>query len=80
MKTIKNNLRPAMLMISFCLAMMLTFTNCGSDEDGDDIMDDGPCAQLECLNSGEALYDVEFGKCRCNCPSGYTGEFCEIKI
>jgi hypothetical protein len=77
MKTIKTKLVSAIVAFSLC-AGMLTFSACKSDEE-DDMIDDTPCAQLECKNGGNAIKDVEFDTCRCICPTGYTGANCETK-
>jgi hypothetical protein len=75
MKAIKKNLKVAMLIFSICMGV-LTFSSCSSDEE-DSIVDDIACEQLECLNGGEAIVDIELKSCRCICPFGYTGENCE---
>ena len=78
MKTRKTNFVSAILSFSLCLGMIL-FPSCESDDGEDDIVNDAPCGQLECQNGGEAILDVEFDKCRCICPAGYSGENCETK-
>ncbi len=76
MKTIQNNAKRVMLFI--CLSMaVLSFSMCGSEGDDNNDGETGPCEHLECQNGGEAIVDVEFDGCRCNCPTGFTGEFCE---
>lgn len=77
MKTFKTHLLSAILTFSLC-AGMFTFSGCHSDEE-EDILDKDSCEQLECLNGGNALKDVEFDTCRCICPSGYSGANCETK-
>ena len=78
MKTFKTQLLSATLTFSLC-AGMLTFSACKSDDEEEDMIDDSPCAQLECKNGGNAIKDVEFDTCRCICPAGYSGANCEIK-
>jgi len=40
--------------------------------------DHGNCDFVECQNGGTKLQDGDY--CFCNCPEGYTGEFCETEI
>lgn len=78
MKTFKTYLPSALLTFGLCAGMAL-LPGCNKDED-EDAMDNGdPCEQLECLNGGNAIRDVEVGGCRCVCPAGYSGANCEIK-
>lgn len=77
MKTFKTPVLSAVLTFSLC-AGMLTFSACHSD-DTEDIDDKDACEQLECLNRGNAIKDVELGGCRCICPAGYSGTNCETK-
>ncbi len=77
MKTFKTYLLSAIMTLSLCAGLML-FPGCHSDEDEDMDKKDA-CEQLECLNGGNAIKDVELGGCRCICPAGYSGANCEIK-
>lgn len=78
MKTFKTNMLSAVLTFSLC-AGMLTFSACDKDDDEDDMKDDNPCEQLDCLNGGNAIKEVELGGCRCICPAGYSGANCETE-
>ncbi len=78
MKTFKNRLQPVLLAFCLCTGMII-FPGCNKDEDDDAMDKKNPCEQLECLNGGNAIKDVELGGCRCICPAGYSGANCEIK-
>ena len=74
MKTLKNNFK-SILFFGFCIAM-LTAAKCDS-EDPEPEQNENPCSEFTCQNDGVSYYDVEFQTCRCNCPTGFTGEHCE---
>jgi len=73
MKTLKNNLK-SIVFFGFCV-VMLSAAKCDSDDP--EPQNEGPCAEFECQNGGTAYKDVELGGCRCNCPTGFSGELCE---
>jgi hypothetical protein len=73
MKTMKINLK-TILFVCLCF-IMLSAAKCDSDDP--EPQNEEPCAELECQNGGTAYQDVELGGCRCNCPTGFTGEHCE---
>ncbi len=77
MKTFKTHVLSAVLTFSLC-AGLLTFSACDKDDEEDDMKNE-VCEQLECLNGGNAIKEVELGGCRCICPAGYSGVNCEIK-
>ena len=78
MKTLKNNLKSIAFFFCLCLAI-LSFSKCGSDEEDEPKKNESPCADFECLNGSTPFSDVEFGTCGCICPTGYSGQHCEIK-
>jgi hypothetical protein len=78
MKTKRNKLTSALVALALCAGMII-FPACDKDDDEDDMKDDDPCEQMECLNGGNAIRDVELGGCRCICPAGFSGENCEIQ-
>lgn len=77
MKTPQNKLTSTLATFAICVGMII-LPACKEDDEVD-MNDDNPCAQLECLNGGNAIRDVEFDICRCICPAGYSGENCETK-
>lgn len=74
MKTMKINLK-TILFVCLCF-IMLSAGKCDSD-DPEPQQNEEPCAEFECQNGGTPYKDIEFETCRCNCPTGFTGEHCE---
>lgn len=78
MKNLQNKLISALAALALCTGMLI-FPGCDKEDDEDVLDKDDSCEQLECLNGGNAIRDVEFDTCRCICPAGYSGENCEIQ-
>lgn len=79
MKTTKFNLKSAIIIFTLGISLH-AFTRCSSDDDdNEDIAPKENCDDFECQNGGTAIEDIELENCRCLCPQGYSGEFCEVK-